>query len=202
MLYTSPALETAIERLSRLPTIGRKTAQRLALFLLKQPREEVLALAEAIGTLQQRVRTCSVCCNITEIDPCPICRESRRDRAMICVVEEPNDVLVIERTNEFKGLYHVLGGSLSPLEGIGPEHLKIHELLSRLRAEEAIPVREIILAMNPNVEGEATTLYLAKLLTPLVDRVTRIARGIPIGSDLEFADEATLSRALEGRTAV
>ncbi len=202
MLYTSPALETVIERFSRLPTIGRKTAQRLALFLLKQPREDVLALAEAIGTLQERIRTCSVCANITEIDPCPICRDARRDRSIICVVEEPNDVLVIERTNEFKGLYHVLGGSLSPLEGIGPDQLKVIELLSRLRDEEGAIVREIILAMDPNVEGEATTLYLAKLLSPLVDRVTRIARGIPIGSDLEFADEATLARALEGRTAV
>jgi recombination protein RecR len=202
MLYTSPALETVIERLSWLPTIGRKTAQRLALFLLKQPREDVLALAEAIGTLQQRVRTCSVCSNITEIDPCPICRDARRDRSVICVVEEPNDVLVIERTNEFKGLYHVLGGSLSPLEGIGPDQLKIHELLSRLRSDHDLFVREIILAMDPNVEGEATTLYLAKLLSPLVDRVTRIARGIPIGSDLEFADEATLARAIEGRTIV
>ncbi len=215
MLYTSPALETVIERFSRLPTIGRKTAQRLALFLLKQPREDVLALAEAIGTLQQRVRMCSVCANITEVDPCPICRDARRDRSIICVVEEPSDVLVIERTNEFKGLYHVLGGSLSPLEGVGPDQLKVHELLSRLREPtpspfqgegrgevEQVEVREIILAMDPNVEGEATTLYLAKLLLPLVDRVTRIARGIPIGSDLEFADEATLARAIEGRTSV
>ena len=202
MLYTSPALESVIERLSRLPTIGRKTAQRLALYLLKQPREDVTALAEAIGTLQERVRTCSLCANITEEDPCPICRDARRDRSVICVVEEPNDVLVIERTNEFKGLYHVLGGSLSPLEGVGPEELKIRELLNRLRAEDGTPVHEIILAMDPNVEGEATTLYLAKLVSPLVDRVTRIARGIPIGSDLEYADEATLARALEGRTSV
>jgi recombination protein RecR len=202
MLYTSPALESVIERFSRLPTIGRKTAQRLALFLLKQPREEVAALAEAIGTLQQRVRTCSICSNITEDDPCPICRDARRERSIICVVEEPNDVLVIERTNEFRGLYHVLGGSLSPLEGVGPEELKIRELLVRLHAEGGEPVQEIILAMDPNVEGEATTLYLAKLLSPLVGRVTRIARGIPIGSDLEYADEATLARALEGRTSV
>ncbi len=202
MLYTSPALESVIERLSRLPTIGRKTAQRLALYLLKQPREDVTALAEAIGTLQHRVRTCSICSNITEEDPCPICRDARRDRSTICVVEEPNDVLVIERTNEFRGLYHVLGGSLSPLEGIGPEELKIRELLARLRSEDGTPVHEIILAMDPNVEGEATTLYLAKLVSPLVDRVTRIARGIPIGSDLEYADEATLARALEGRTIV
>ncbi len=202
MLYTSPALETVIERFSRLPTIGRKTAQRLALYLLKQPREDVMALAEAIGTLQQRVRTCSVCSNITEVDPCPICRDARRDQSVICVVEEPNDVMVIERTNEFKGLYHVLGGALSPLDGVGPDQLKVHELLSRLRSDQEFSVREIILAMDPNVEGEATTLYLAKLLSPLVDRVTRIARGIPIGSDLEFADEATLARALEGRTIV
>jgi recombination protein RecR len=202
MLYTSPALETLIERLSRLPTIGRKTAQRLALYLLKQPREDVAALATSIGTLQERVRTCSICANITELDPCPICRDSRRDRNVICVVEEPNDVLVIERTNEFKGLYHVLGGSLSPLEGVGPEDLKVRELLMRLRADDETSVKEIILAMDPNVEGEATTLYLAKLLSPLVDRVTRIARGIPIGSDLEYADDATLARALEGRTIV
>ncbi len=202
MLYTSPALESVIERFSRLPTIGRKTAQRLALYLLKQPREEVAALADAIGTLQQRVHTCSICSNITEEDPCPICRDMRRERSIICVVEEPNDVLVIERTNEFRGLYHVLGGSLSPLEGVGPEELKIRELLLRLRAEDGTSVQEIILAMDPNVEGEATTLYLAKLLAPLVGRVTRIARGIPIGSDLEYADEATLARALEGRTAV
>jgi len=202
MLYTSPALETLIERLSRLPTIGRKTAQRLALYLLKQPREDVTALAESIGTLQQRVHTCTICANITEDDPCPICRDQRRDRSVICVVEEPNDVLVIERTNEFRGLYHVLGGSLSPLEGVGPEDLKVRELLERLRGDDTSHVREIILAMDPNVEGEATTLYLAKLLGPLVDRVTRIARGIPIGSDLEYADDATLARALEGRTTV
>lgn len=202
MLYTSPALETLIERFSRLPTIGRKTAQRLALYLLKCPEEEVQALAVAIAELQQRVRSCSVCANITEDDPCPICRDARRDRSTICVVEEPNDVLVIERTNDYKGLYHVLGGSLSPLEGVGPEDLKVRELLERLNPDHGDHVKEIILAMDPNVEGEATTLYLAKLLHPLVDRVTRIARGIPIGSDLEFADEATLSRALEGRTAV
>jgi recombination protein RecR len=200
MLYTSPALETLIERLSGLPTIGRRTAQRLALFLLKQPNEYVEGLALAIGELKRRVRTCTVCANITEEDPCPICRNTKRDRSTICVVEEPNDVLVIERTNEFKGLYHVLGGSLSPLEGIGPEDLKIRELLRRLSPDEGEPVREVILAMDPNVEGEATTLYLAKLLRPIVDRVSRIARGIPIGSDLEYADDATLTRALEGRT--
>jgi recombination protein RecR len=200
MLYTSPALETLIERLSRLPTIGRKTAQRLALYLLKQPANEARQLAEAIAQLHERVHTCSVCANITEEDPCPICRDMRRDRTIICVVEEPNDVLTIERTNEFRGLYHVLGGSLSPMEGIGPDELKVRELLDRLQPDAG--VMEIILAMDPNVEGEATTLYLARLLHPLVGRVTRIARGIPIGSDLEFADQATLARALEGRTNV
>ena len=202
MLYTSPALETLIERLSRLPTIGRKTAQRLALYMLKRPAEEVAALAAAIAELQEKVRSCSICANLTEDDPCPICLDKRRDRSVICVVEEPNDVLVIERTNDFRGLYHVLGGALSPLEGVGPEDLKVRELLARLHAEGGEEVREIILAMDPNVEGEATTLYLAKLLHPLVDRVTRIARGIPIGSDLEYADEATLSRAIEGRTII
>jgi recombination protein RecR len=202
MLYTSPALETLIERLSSLPTIGRKTAQRLALFLLKQPEHDVQALAVAISELKKRVRTCSVCANITEDDPCPICSNMKRDRATICVVEEPNDVLVIERTNEFKGLYHVLGGALSPLEGVGPEDLKVRELLTRLSTDEGQNVREIILAMDPNVEGEATTLYLAKLLRPIVPTISRIARGIPIGSDLEYADEATLTRALEGRITI
>jgi recombination protein RecR len=202
MLYTSPALETLIERLSSLPTIGRKTAQRLALYLLKQQPEEAGKLAQAIGELHAKVKTCTICANITEEIPCPICSNPKRDRTTICVVEEPNDVLVIERTNEFKGLYHVLGGSLSPMEGVGPEELKIRELLERLATEEGNNVQEIILAMDPNVEGEATTLYLAKLLRPVVPRVTRIARGIPIGSDLEYADEATLSRALEGRTAL
>jgi recombination protein RecR len=199
MLYTSPALETLIERLSALPTIGRKTAQRLALYLLKQPESVSSLLAEAITELKLRVRTCTICSNITEVDPCPICSDVRRDRTTICVVEEPNDVLVIERTNEFRGLYHVLGGSLSPLDGIGPEDLKIRELVMRLGEQD---VTEIILALNPNVEGEATTLYLSKLLHPLVDKVTRIARGIPIGTDLEFVDDATLAKALEGRLLV
>src|SRR5579883_68258 len=149
MLYTSPALETLIERLSSLPTIGRKTAQRLALYLLKQSEDDVKGLAEALYHLKERVRTCSICANITEDDPCPICRDTRRDQGVICVVEEPSDVLVIERTNEYKGLYHVLGGSLSPIDGIGPEELKIRELLHRLSPEKN--VREIILALDPNI---------------------------------------------------
>lgn len=200
MLYTSPALETLIERFSSLPTIGRKTAQRLAFFLLKQEESEVRSLAEAIYHLKERVRMCTICGNLTEEDPCPVCRDTRRDQSMICVVEEPNDMLVLERTNEFKGLYHVLGGALSPLDGVGPEQLKIRELLMRLGEEKG--VQEVILALDPNIEGEATTLYLAKLLHPIVPKVTRIARGIPIGSDLEFVDDATLAKALEGRLLV
>jgi recombination protein RecR len=198
MLHTSEALEQLIAEFAKLPGIGRKTAQRLALYVMKRPREEVVSMAKALVSVKDRIRTCSVCCNITEQDPCSICSSTRRDRSIICVVEEPNDVLALEKTNDFRGLYHVLGGSLSPLDGIGPEELKIRELLTRITTE----VSEVILAMNPNVEGEATTLYLGKLIKPLGIRVTRIARGLPVGGDLEFADEATLSRALEGRITV
>jgi recombination protein RecR len=198
MLYTSESLEILIEEFSQLPGIGRKTAQRLALHLLKQPREDVVKLAKAMVQLKDRVKYCSSCYNITEVDPCAICKSDKRDRSVICVVEEPNDVLALEKTNEFRGLYHVLGGSLSPLEGIGPEELKVQELLPRLSEG----VQEVILAMNPNVEGEATTLYLSKLIKPLGIKVTRIARGLPVGGDLEFADEATLTRALEGRLTI
>ena len=195
MLYTSESLEAVIEHLSRLPTIGRKTAQRIALFLLKQPREEVAAMAAALVGMKDKVVYCSVCQNITEQDPCAICRSGRRDKEMICVVEEPSDVLAIEKTNDFHGLYHVLGGVVNPLEGIGPEELKVRELLRRMDDG----VKEVILALNPSVEGEMTTLYLAKMLRPLGVKVTRIARGIPLGSALEFIDEATISRAIEGR---
>lgn len=195
MLYTSEALQQLIEEFARLPGIGRKTAQRLALHILKQPREEVVKMAKSLVNVKDRIRYCSSCWNITEEDPCTICSSPKRDRSTICVVEEPNDVLALEKTNEFRGLYHVLGGSLSPLDGIGPEELKVRELLQRINGE----VTEVILAMNPNVEGEATTIYLTKLLKPLGTKVTRIARGIPVGGDLEFADEATLTRALEGR---
>jgi recombination protein RecR len=162
-------------------------------------RDEVVTLAKALINVKDKVRYCTVCSNITESDPCSICANTKRDRTSICVVEEPNDVLAIEKTNEYKGLYHVLGGALSPLDGIGPDDLKINELLQRLSASD---IEEIILALNPNVEGEATTLYLSKLFKPLGIKVTRIARGLPVGSDLEFADEATLTRALEGRIAV
>jgi len=197
MLYTSEALQQLIEEFARLPGIGRKTAQRLALFILKQSRSDVSRMAQALINAKDRIRYCTICWNITEADPCSICSSQKRGRSVICVVEEPNDVIAVEKTNEFKGLYHVLGGSLSPLDGIGPEDLKVRELLSRVNTD----VQEVILAMNPNVEGEATTLYLTKLLKPLGPRITRIARGIPVGGDLEFTDEATLSRAIEGRIA-
>ncbi|HEY5615781.1 MAG TPA: recombination mediator RecR [Bacteroidota bacterium] len=198
MMYTAESVEQLAEHFAQLPGIGRKTAHRLALYILKMEREEVASLAQALVNVKDRVRYCSVCSNITEADPCRICSNTKRDRSLICVVEEPSDVLALERTNDFKGLYHVLGGALSPLDGIGPDDLRVKELLPRV----SNGVQEIILAMNPNVEGEATTLYLSKLLKPLGAKVTRIARGLPMGSDLEFADEATLSRALEGRIAV
>lgn len=196
MFYTAESVEQLAEQFAQLPGIGRKTAHRLALYVLKMSREEVVTLAKALVNVKDRVRYCSICSNITETDPCAICSNSKRERSFICVVEEPHDVLAIEKTNEFKGLYHVLGGALSPLDGIGPDDLKIKELLQRLSVST---IEEVILALNPNVEGEATTLYLSKLIKPLGVKVTRIARGLPVGSDLEFADEATLSRALEGR---
>lgn len=199
MFYTAESIEQLAEQFSRLPGIGRKTAHRLALYILKMNREEVTTLASALVNVKDKVRYCSVCSNITESDPCPICSSPKRERSFICVVEEPNDVLAIEKTNEFKGLYHVLGGALSPLDGVGPDDLRIKELLRRV---SSVATEEVILALNPNVEGEATTLYLSKLLKPLEVKVTRIARGLPVGSDLEFADEATLSRAIEGRVAV
>ncbi len=196
MLYTSESLAQLIEQFSQLPSIGRKTAQRLALHILKMPREEVQKFSEALINVKEKILYCSVCANITESSPCPICSNPQRNRKIICVVEEPSDVLAVEKTHEFKGLYHVLGGALSPLDGIGPEELKVKELLTRIEDS----TEEIILAMNPNVEGETTTLYLSRLLKPFNLKISRIARGLPIGSNLEFADEATLARALEGRT--
>lgn len=195
MNYSSEAVERAIHELSKLPGIGRKSAQRLVFFLLRRPAEEVGGLAQALNELHEKVRYCSRCFNITEQDPCPICSDPLRDRRLICVVEEANDVVALEKTGEFKGLYHVLGGALSPLDGIGPDDLKIKALL--LRLSEGI--EEIILATNPNTEGEATALYLARLLKPMEIRLSRIARGIPVGADIEYADELTLSRAMAGR---
>jgi len=196
MAYYPAPVARLIEALQRLPGIGPKTAQRLAFFLLKRPADEVAGLAEALGQLKTLIVHCRVCFNVTQEDPCRICADPGRDGRALCIVEEPNDLLAIERTGEFRGRYHVLLGALSPLDGIGPEDLKVRELLLRLERE---PVEEIILATNPSVEGEATALYLAKLLKPLTGRVTRIARGLPVGGDLEYADEVTLSKALEGR---
>lgn len=198
MVYTSDSIEKLVEEFAQLPGIGRKTAQRLAMHVLKMPKDEVSIFAHALTDVKEKVKYCSVCFNFTDNDPCAICENQKRNRKIICVVEEPNDVIALEKTHEFRGLYHVLGGALSPLDGIGPEDLKVKELLSRLNED----IDEIILALNPNVEGETTTLYLSKLLKPLNLKVTRIARGLPIGSDLEFADEATLTRALEGRVAL
>jgi recombination protein RecR len=187
-----------IEELQRLPGIGPKGAQRLAFHILKTPREQTERLSEALRDVKERVTYCSVCNNITDADPCAFCSSEARDRHTICVVEEPQNVAAIEKTREFKGMYHVLMGALSPLQGIGPDDLKIKSLLARVNNG----VNEIILATNPNVEGEATAIYLARLLKPLGVRVTRIAMGVPVGSDLEYADEVTMHKSLEGRREV
>ncbi|MBS1552931.1 MAG: recombination protein RecR [Bacteroidetes bacterium] len=202
MVSTSDALDSLIEEFSKLPQIGRKTAQRLAMYITRQPREEVEKFSRALLETKDRLKLCSVCCNITEDEVCRICSSSKRSSNVICVVEEPQDVFAVEKTNEFKGLYHVLHGIISPLDGIGPNDIKIRELLARLGNENGQRVEELILALNPTVEGETTILYLSKLLKPLEIKITRIARGIPIGSDLEFADEVTLAKALEGRVTV
>jgi recombination protein RecR len=195
-VYSSKFLETLIAELERLPSIGTKSAQRLALHLLRVPREDALRLAQAICDVREKVGFCTTCGNFSETDPCALCGDPRRDPRILCVVEQPVDVLAFERTGTFPGRYHVLGGALSPLEGTSPEQLRIRELLDRLRGGE---VREVILATNPNVNGEATALYLSRLLSPLGVRITRIARGVPMGSDLEYSDQVTLVRALEGR---
>ena len=198
MEYTSETLERLIHELSKLPSIGRKSAQRLAFHLLKQPKEEVLNLTQALIALKERIGRCSICYNVTETDPCAICSNAKRDRKVICVVEEANDVLAIEKTDQYRGLYHVLGGLLNPLDGISPGDLKIAELIPRLNSE----VQEVILAINPNVQGDATVMFIAEKLRSYDVKISRIARGIPIGSDLEFADMTTLTRALEGRIAM
>lgn len=195
MLYAEP-LARLIDELTRLPGIGPKTAQRLAFHILNQPQADVSRLAESIVDARRRMTHCSVCYNITDVDPCRLCSSEARDKSTICVVEEPKDVVAMERSREYKGLYHVLHGSISPMEGIGPGDLKIKELLARL-SDGA--VKEVILATDPNVEGEATALYIARLVKPLGIKVTRIAHGLPVGGDLEYADEVTLARALEGR---
>lgn len=195
MINTSESLERLAQELSKLPSIGRKTAHRIAMYLARCPDEEAANLADSLLNLKKNVKLCSICCNITETDPCNICDSAKRDKSTICVVEEAGDVYAIEKTSEYKGLYHVLYGIISPLDGIGPEDIKVKELVSRLDNN----VKEVILALNPSVEGEYTITYLTRLIKPLNITITRIARGIPVGTDLEFADEVTLAKAIEGR---
>ena len=185
-----------VEEFNKLPGIGPKSAQRLTYHLLRAPGEQAEALAEAIRAVKEKLSLCSICLNITDSDPCPICRDTERDHTTICVVEEPIDILPLERTKKFNGLYHVLHGVIAPADGTGPEELKIKELLSRLNGDL---VTEVILATNPNLEGETTSMYLQRLVAPLGIRVTRLARGLPYGGDLEYADDVTIARALEGR---
>ena len=196
MKELAPPIARLVEELQRLPGIGRKTAQRLAFHLLRQPTAEAERLAQAILDAKQNLRTCSICHNITEQDPCGFCSSSTRNHKQICVVESAQDILNVERTRSYQGLYHVLGGALSPLQGTGPDQLNIKSLLERLKGDS---VEEIIVATNPNAEGEATALYLSKLIKPLGIRITRLAMGLPAGSELEYADQITMTRALEGR---
>ena len=226
MQFTSESVEALVEQFTKLPTIGQKTARRLANYVLKMPREEVEAIADALMAVKEQVQRCTTCYVVADEDPCPICRSDKRDQSTICVVEESSDLLAIERTGEYRGVYHVLGGVISPLDGVGPDDLRVHELASRIDPSfddtaagdevangtpddeadaddaPASPVKEVILAVNPNVEGDTTAYYISQLLESFDVTVTRIARGLPIGGDLEYADEATLSRALEGRGGV
>ena len=196
MSYYSPSIEKLIESFERLPSIGNKTAARLAFYILNASKEETDEFISAIQNAKQNLKYCSKCFNISDNDPCEICSNPTRDNSVICVVEDVKDVVAMERTHEFRGVYHVLHGSISPMNGVGPDDIKIKELLSRLMGGE---VKEIILATNPRVEGEATAMYISKLVKPLGVKVTRIAHGIPVGGDLEYTDEVTLSKALEGR---
>lgn len=195
MYYAEP-IARLIEELTKLPGIGPKTAQRLAFHLLNMDKAAVRALAEAIVDAREKVKYCSICCNLTDQDPCSICSNESRDHSTICVVQEPRDVVAMERTREYKGLYHVLQGALNPMEGVGVEDIRIKELLARLGDGK---VTEVILCTNPNTEGETTAMYIARYIKPLGVKVTRIARGLPMGGDLEYADEVTLAKALEGR---
>jgi len=193
---TAEAVYKLIQELNKLPGIGPKSAQRLAYYLLRAPEEQAKLLAEAILSLKQKVTLCSVCFNVTESDPCLICRSDHRDRSRICVVEQPQDILALERTRVYEGLYHVLHGAISPTEGVGTGDIKINELMKRLQDGA---VKEVVLATNPNLEGEQTAMYLNKLISPLGIKVTRLARGLPFGTELEYADDVTLTRAIEGR---
>ena len=189
------SISKLIEEFSKLPGIGPKTAQRLAFYVLNMQEADVRAFSEALINAKTNIKYCSVCGNLTDEDPCQICRNTSRDSEVICVVQEPRDVIAMEKTREFRGLYHVLHGAISPLEGIGPDDIKIKELLKRLTPE----TKEVIIATNPNVEGEATAMYISRLIKPIGIKVTRIAHGVPVGGDIEYADEVTLSKALEGR---
>ena len=190
------AVEEVIDALGRLPGIGPKSAQRITFHLMRLPVEDIERLTSAISLMKEKIRFCDSCFNISENELCPICSDSQRDNGMMCVVEEPKDIVALEKTAEFKGRYHVLGGAISPIDGIGPEQLKVAELLRRIEPEK---IEEVIIAMNPNIEGEATAIYIARLLEPLGVKVTKIASGLPVGGDLEYADELTLGRALLGR---
>jgi len=193
---TAEPIARLAEEFNKLPGIGPKSAQRLTYYLLQSPTEKVEALAKALLNLKQNLKLCSICFNITDLDPCALCSDPERDRTRICIVEEPADILPLERTKKYKGLYHVLHGVISPADGVGPDDLKITDLMSRLQSGEVV---EVILATNPNTEGEATAMYLHSIISPLNISVTRLARGLPYGGDLEYADDVTLSRALEGR---
>ena len=194
-IYT-PALQKLIDELGKLPGVGPKSAQRIAFHLIKLPEQDALSLANAIQEAKQKVRFCETCFNMSDEAICEICSDTQRDSSLVCVVEEPRDIVALERTREYKGLYHVLQGAINPIDGVGPEQLKIRELLERLKGNT---LQEVILCTNPNIEGEATAMYIAKLIEPLGIQVSRIASGLPVGGDLEYADELTLGRALEGR---
>lgn len=195
-MYSSESIEKLVDILSTLPTIGRKTAQRLTFYLLRQPESFIEQFSNALIDIKKNVKLCNICFNFTETIPCPICKSDKRNKQIICVVEEPNDILAIEKTHEFNGQYHVLHGVINPLEGISADDLKIKELISRVAQND---IEEVILALNPSVQGELTTFYIAKLLNQLQVKVSKIASGVPMGSAIEYADEATISRALEGR---
>lgn len=197
MNYYGNPITKLIEEFSGLPGIGRKSAQRLAFYIINMPKEKSLALASAIVEARENVKYCSICCNLTDDDPCPICSNLKRDHKTIMIVEDPRDMAAYEKTKQYHGVYHILHGAISPMLGVGPKEIRIKELLDRLQKEN--DVEEVILATNPNVEGEATAMYISRLLKPLQIKVTRIANGVPVGSDLEYVDEITLSRALEGR---
>lgn len=195
-MYYPKGIDDLINQLKKLPGLGSKSAERLVLHLLKSPREDMVSLAQSLMALKDKIRYCPICFNLTESAPCAICSDPARDETQVCVVENPHDVISIEKTGSFRGRYHVLLGLITPLEGIGPEDLKIKELMTRCKKGE---IKEVILATNPSVEGEVTSLYLAKILKPLKIKVTQLARGLPMGSELEFADEVTLAKSLEGR---